>query len=295
MQSFMSDLISTSAGNEHLDIPSADIYWFAGSTDATSVCDITYFGGIIYSGGTILGNCSNTYLSADQAGRGDHYGDMVDTARAWLTTYSAPVAGPYIETEDGLLGETGKREILPQEWNWAVWSTLTHGSRMLLYFGTTSNFGSVSTFGFSKNILSGASISMFNQAPATHALIKNVAPILNSPFALNYASVTPAGYVFPTSHLSLTNGIDLMAKWYTGGAYSNSSGTFGTGFYIFATMRGSESQSSVSATFTLNGTAGETIPVVGEGRNVVMSGNSFTDTFGYPNAVVHIYGPISYP
>jgi hypothetical protein len=283
MNYVMGSPISTSVGNVHLNLPGNDLYWFAGS----GVSGIQYEGGLIYLN-------SSRGATADQMARGSNYGDMVDTMRTWLTTSPgnpAPICAPYIETEDGLVG-TGSRRILPQEWNWADWSTIIHGARCILYFGTTSNFGAGSTFGFETGVLSGASISMYNQAIATHTLVKNLAPIINSPFVLNYASVSPVGYTFPTMNIAWNNGIEIMAKWYNGGSYSNSTGTFGNGFYIFTDVRGSESQSNISATFTIANTGKTSVPVVGEGRSVTVTngGTQFTDTFA--NAyTVHIYGP----
>jgi chitodextrinase len=275
-----SDLISTSIGNVHLNIPSADIYWFAGSTDSN----------IQYSGGMVYGLGANA--TADQMARGSNYGDMVDQMRAWVATYPAPNGGPYIETEDGLLNHSdpgGVREITPPEFNWAAWSSIVHGARWLLYFSTTSNYGSGSTFGFSTSILSGQSISMYNQAIATNTLVKNVAPIINAPFALNYASVTPAGYTFPTPHLVFDNGIDIMAKYYTGGNFNNSAGNFSNGYYIFSTVRGSETQTNIHATFTIANTGATTATVVNENRTLpITNGTTFTDTFANASTV-HIY------
>ena len=156
-------------GGNRLNIPSDDIYWFACST--TSFCQ-DYTGKITYG--------LSTNATSDQLARGSNYGDMVDQMRGWLTSpaQSAPNC-PYIETEDGLVG-TGSHEINPPEFNWAVWSTIVHGARCILYFGTTSNFGSVPTFGFSQSILPGQTISMYNQAKATNTLIKNLAP-MNTP------------------------------------------------------------------------------------------------------------------
>ena len=275
----MSSLISTSVGNRHLDIPTDDIYWFAASHDPTGWWQQ-------YVGPPMLG--VSAPATKDQMARGDHYGDMVDQMRPWVATYSAPIA-PYIETEDGLIDSSPSPEILPQEFNWAAWSTIVHGARMLIYFGTTSHYGTQSTFGFGQNILPGASISMFNQAIALHTLVKNLAPIINSPFALSYASVTPVGYVFPTfKNYSLTNGIDIMAKWYTGGTYTNSTGTFNNGFYIFTTVRGSELQTNIRATVTIADANATTAMVVGEGRSIPISNRQFTDTFA--NAyTTHIY------
>lgn len=268
MQAFMSDAIDT-AGNAHLNIPGDDIYWFAGS-QLSGVGSVPYICGLVYNtGGT---------PTADQCARGCHYGDMVDFMRAWLTVNPAPVIAPYIETEDGLVA--GGIEITPPEFNWAVWSTIVHGARGLLYFGTTSNFGSGNTFGFSQSILSGQSISMYNQAKATNALVTQLAPVINSPFADYYFSVTP----FPSvlSLTSLDSGIDAMAKYYASG------GSLANGYYIFATTRASETDVNISATFTTADGYSGAVTVFGESRTVTATGGVFSDVFA-TGATVHIY------
>ena len=196
--------------------------------------------------------------------------------------------GAYIENSDGLYTPTGVRVINPPELNWAVWSQIIHGVRWLIYFGTTNNHRATATFGFPKTIYGGQSISTYNQVKATNGLIRNLARIINSPFALNYASVSPAGYTFPTLHLVLDNGIEIMCKWYLGGIYTNSSGTFPNGFYIFADVRGSVSQVNISATFTVNDPVATSVNVVGEGRSIPIVGGQFTDTFATAYTV-HIY------
>jgi len=274
----MTDTVSCETGMPaslpHINLVSADIYWFAGSTGDA----LPHQCALIYG----LGSDA----TADQMARGSNYGDMIDQMRGWLITYPAP-CGAYIETEDALFGPPD-REILPQEWNWAVWSQIVHGARWILNFGTTSNFGSQATFGFSETVLSGASVSMFDQATATNALIADLAPVINSPFALGYASVTPAGYTFPVAHLVLDNGIEVMAKYYTGGTYSNSAGTFHNGFYVFACVRGSAAQTGITATFTTTGGYSGPVTVMNESRTVTASGGVFTDTFATAYDV-HIY------
>jgi hypothetical protein len=296
-------------GTVTANIPSLDIYWFAMSSSSSGLTEC----GTIYGIGG--GSCST-----DQINRGDHYGDMVDDMRSsWLTSpaVNAPIFSPDIENQDGLW--TGGREILPQEFNWAVWNTLVHGARGISYFGTTvdgidPDAGSEGTFGFSTSVLSGAVIPQFNptsltatmyhQVTITDSMINALAPILNSPFAIGYASISPAGYVYPTyigtGSSSLVNGIDLSSHWYNGGTYANSIGTFVNGFYLLSTLRGSETQSSVSATVTTHDSNcnGKTVTVVNESRTLTESGSAgtctFTDTFGYPNNLVHIY-EIPYP
>lgn len=270
MNADMSSPISTPYGNVHLNIPGADIYWFAGST-------VTGGGGVPYEGQVMYG--TSAVLTADQCARGCHYGDMVDSMRQWVTTYPAPIIAPYIETEDGLVG-TGSREITPPELNWAVWSTIIHGVRGILYFGTTSNFGSGPTFGFSQSILPGQSISMYNQVKATNGLIKQLAPVINSPAALGYVNVTPPPVVL--SATTADSGIETMAKYYTSG------GTLSNGFYIFSDTRDSETATNIPATFTTAGNYTGPVTVVNESRTVAASSGVFADTFAN-GATVHIY------
>jgi hypothetical protein len=268
--SSMQDTMSCTSGipqGRHLDIPTADIYWFAGQhTDG-----LPYECGLIYN---VRGNCTT-----DQMARGSNYGDMVDQMRQW-TNGDAPTA-PYIETGDGLVG-LGEVDITPPELNWAVWSTLIHGARWVLYFGTTSDEGCGATFGFCTNVLPGQTISDYQQAAATNAQVESLAPILNSPFALNYASVTPAGYVFPTPHVVLDTGIDISTHYYTNGA------PLANGFYIFATPRGSEAQTNINATFTTADGYTGPVTVVGENRTVQATNGIFADTFA-DGSTVHIY------
>ena len=275
-------------GGKHLNIATDDLYYFAGSGNS----DIQYTGGNVENnGGT---------ATAAQMARGSNYGDMVDIMRGWLQSpaQDAPIA-PYIETEDGLLTGPGVREITPPELNWAVWSTILHGARMVIYFGTTSNYGSESTFGFSQSTLPGQSVSMYTQGQDTNKLVENLAPIINSPFALNYGSVTPAGYTFPSENLgwNSTSGIDVMTKYYTGGSFTNSSGTFGNGFYIIASPRAAETATNIAATFTIPGSYSGPVNVIDSSTGAPttstlnVSNHKITDTFAHAYDT-QIIGPI---
>ena len=284
MQSAMT-CTSGMPGGRHLDVPTADIYWFAGSNQSFSQ---TYWAKI-YTGGAAG--------TVDELSRASNYGDMVDTMRSWVTTNPAPNA-PYIESDNGLAG-TGERKILPGELNWAAWDTIVHGARFLNYFSATTDDGLGSTDGFDPTIQGGQSISTYNQAKATNTLVGNLARIINSPFALGYASDNLGGYVFPTRHIVWDNGLDISTHYYTGGSFTNSSGTFGNGFYIFASVRGSESQTNVKATFTLpsGDSASGSIPYIcacsptQSTGTVTVNNHQFTDTFAKATDV-HIYGPL---
>lgn len=272
----------------HLNIPADDLYYFAGSATANGQ----------YQGGHVQMDNGGTATVAQMA-RGTNYGDMVDIMRHdWLAVSpasAAPIIAPYIETEDGLLTDSGTREILPAELNWAAWATIIHGARGLLYFGTTSNFGTGGTFGFSPAPLPGQSISVYAQGKNTNTLVTNLAQIINSPFALGYVTVSPAAYNFPVPlvmdgarHGWATTGIDVMAKYYTGGAFTNAAGTFGNGFYVFACYRGAETDTNIPATFTVAGGYSGPVHAVnadgggaayGTAYTLTATGGQFTDTF----------------
>lgn len=259
------------ATTRHIDIVSVDKYWFAGSPAATDQSQ----GAQIYGLGS---------MTTDQMARGTNYGDMIDIMRGWQAgNFPAPIF-QFIENDDGLLTDAGARSITSQEINWAVWGSIIHGCRFIGYFyGGSGGFPG----GFDQAIQSGQTISRYNQAKATNLQVKQLARIINAPFALGYVTASPAGYSFPTALLVIQNGIDLMVKYYTGGTYTNALGTFVNGFYIFATTRNSETNTNISATFTITGGAAS-VTVIGESRSISVSGGQFTDTFA--NAwTVHIY------
>jgi hypothetical protein len=284
MQSIMSCTSGMPDGT-HPDISSSDAYWFAGANLPNGPVN-----------SNVAGFCRELYGSQcsgtpDQLGRGSNYGDAIDAERAW-GNYPAAV---YIET--GSADGTSSYSIKPAEFNWAAWDTIIHGARMLLYFYSGS---APSTAGFPTTSVGGT--TMAAQGAATDGLVQNLAPIINSPFALNFATNNAGGYVFPTEHLVLDNGLDMSVHYYTGSPFTNSAGTFSPGFYIIVAPRGSESQTMPQTyTFTLpttDSTPTGTIqdvcacsPTQSTGSvNYNSSTHSFTDTFKKVSDV-HIIGP----
>ena len=294
-QMSMQQIMTCTSGmpdGRHVDIATDDVYWFAGQnvSDAEQ-----YYCGVIYRQ---AGSCT-----AAQTAEASHYGDMVDTMRQWVNGNlrgaegRAPVA-PYIETDDGLV--EGGQPIKPTELNWAVWDTIVHGARMIFYFGNTSDNGTGNNgqFGFSNRVQSGQTVSDAAQATHTNTLVENLAPIINSPFADGYASARNGGYTFPTPDRLLGTGsqMDVMAKYYSGAAFSNSSGKFRGGFYIFATPRGEETGTNIRAIFRIKGNNSGRVHYVcacsprQSSGSVPVSHHRFTDTFAKATDV-HIYGP----
>ena len=260
MQQVFEMTFSTSWGTMRCNIPGADKYWFATINIGSSQNDASAIEMGVSREGT-----------PDLMARGTNYGDQIDLMREWAVSagYPAPVWPAYIECDDGLLGSQGGVVIQPAQMNWAVWSTLIHGARAICYFSAASDDGWTPSYGFATTIQSGQVISIYTQGKNTNALVQNLARILNSPAAVNYVTVSPAAYNFGQIPLVSVQygrngwgvtGIDVMAKYYTGGSFTNSQGTFGNGFYIFATYRGSQTATDISATFTVAGGTRERSP-----------------------------------
>lgn len=249
MQSVCSTAISTSFGSVHINIPTADIYWFAAQNDA-----------VIAAQGYQVATGTNGTATAAQMARGSNYGDMVDVFRSWTATYPAPLSSPYIENGEGLLTDAGIQLIKPAEMNQAAWMSIIHGARWLVYFGTTpgSLNSAQNTFGFSQAVQPGQSVSIYAQAKSTNTLVANLAAIINSPFTIGYVNVNPPAYAFPVAispgHWWNVTGVDVMVKHYTGGPFTISSGpgagTWSNGNYIFASYRGNATDANVGVSFS---------------------------------------------
>jgi hypothetical protein len=248
----LSNLITTPNGtNRHIDAHSTDLYWFAGA-------EAPFWRSV---GGDLYGLGRDA--TSDEMSRGSNYGFMVDWARSYQTTYSIPIfqfvetGGPY--TED----TSASNYITPPELNWAVWSSIIHGARGIIYFNHTfagpgDSFDNVAD-PYYQTVQPGQTISIYDQVKATDALVEQLAPVLNSPTALGYVTVSPTPTTF--------NGIETMAKDYNGQ------------FYIFADTRDSETQTNIPATFTINDPNATSVTVVNENRTIPVTNGVFTDTF----------------
>ena len=210
----------------HIDISSSDLYWFAGAhANVSWVMD----GGAQIAMGGQFTTQQHRNITSDEAARGSNYGDQVDMMRiAQSTGFPAPVTafvengGPYTENS------TAVTYITPPELNWAVWSSLIHGAQQIIYFN--HSFGgpgfSFDNIGSSYYDVSqpGQTISIYDQMNATNALIAQMAPVLNSPYALNYVSVNGPHWSFETLSQPI-GGLEVMARNYN------------DDFYIFADTR----------------------------------------------------------
>src|SRR5262249_40676281 len=145
----------------------------------------------------------------DQTRRATNYGLLINNQRAGASLGNTPVfafienGGPYAENT------TAASYITPPELNAAVWASIIAGARGIIYFnhcfggpanGSQDNFANA----YFRRVQSGQTISIYNQAKATNALVKQLAPVINSPSAVGYVTVNPAAGQFA--------GFDTMAK-----------------------------------------------------------------------------------
>jgi len=278
------------ASTRTYNLNSVDIYWFTSSRA---------------SNGGWSSNFSSEYpqsATTANACRGSNYGDIVDQIRAFQSVSNGGAPAPItviIENGQPFTGETtAANYIRAEEINWAAWSSIIHGARLICYFdhsfsgpGTADNNLSDNPSNFYKTTQNGSSVTVYNQVKATDALINQLAPVINSPFALGFASVSPNGYTYPTptggfdatfgyAQQNIQNGIELCTHYYNRGASADYK------FYLFATTRNAKTDTSISATFTV--ASGSVATVINESRTINIVAGQFTDVFAHAYDV-HIY------
>jgi hypothetical protein len=228
--------------------------WFAGATVSANQT----------KAGQILGLPGAA--TSSQMRRGSLYGDMIDCERSWSNgsnsgschswapAFGTPVLNastPLIAmVEDGTGDISGNSNaITPAEMNWAAWSSIIHGARVLEW-----DSGLPST-----TIQSGQVISPYDQAADIGAMIWKMALIIQMPLVAatgthqSYVqSTSPAlGYDWPNySNNWLNDGIEVSTRCFNCQLAGTSALWFPSGFYIFAATRYSET--APSATFPLN-------------------------------------------
>jgi hypothetical protein len=224
--------------NEFQDFTSTDVYWY---TDPDAC--------LASQGGRLLG--VNRNLSNAECHRASNYGVQVDKVRR-LAGYDTPIWS-YVEL--GNPWSSGGAQISPDQAAAAVWSSLIHGARGIVYFN--HSFGGSCQ---SQHILRDPCYSaMRSRITAVNAQVTRLAPVLNAP---RVDGLTTA-----------TGGVDTLTKW------SNGS------LYVFA---GAQAAASTTARFALPCVGNATVTVIDENRTIPMSGGSFSDTFANDTSY-HLY------
>ncbi len=228
--------------NQFQDVVSADNYWF---TDP-NICGPS-------EGGRLLG-AGTRALTAPECRRAANYGATVDRVRDLVRPRGSKPVWAIVEVGQPFT-DSSVRSIRPAQVSAAVWSAIIHGARGIVYFA--HNFGGRC---ITQNALRGSCGKSIQRTVAeTDRRIGALAPVLNAPFADGYVTVT--------------RGIDTMAKYTTGS------------YYIFAGSRGAH---AATATFGLACADAAVATVVDENRTIRIVDGSFSDTFATANSV-HIY------
>jgi len=234
--------------NGYQQTVSDDLYWFT-TPSATESCAHFYL----------------VHCTGGEARRGSNYGSAIDAIRAFEHPAGSEPIWAFVENGWPFTHE--RRAITPADMNWAIWSSIIHGARGIIYFNHSFSGPAQSDNNFENSHFTSTGIT--GQAKATDSLIRSLAPVLNDDTAVNYVTARPAPSAF--------GGIESMAKYHD------------AQFYIFADTRDAGRKSrNVHATFHLSGSSAVSVTVVNENRTIQVVKGTFTDTFA-TGTTVHIY------
>jgi hypothetical protein len=226
--------------NGYQDVVSADNYWF---TDP-NICGAS-------EGGQIFGGRALTQAECRLAA---NYGWTIDRLRSLVTPAGSQPVWAFVEVGHPA-SESFAPTITGPQIRAAVWSSLIHGARGVIYFN--HNFGGNC---LSQHVLRDRCGEPVRSAVTeVNTQIASLAPVLNAPFL---DGVTAAD-----------DSIDHMTKLHDGRVY------------VFA---GSAQAAAHEVTITNNCVVGGEVSVIGEGRTIAVNEGRFTDRFADGNAV-HIY------
>lgn len=227
--------------NDFQDVVSVDGYWF---TDP-NICSA-------WEGGNLL--AAGRALSDSRCRNAANYGANVDRVRALVNPVGSKPVWNFVEVGHPA-SEDWAPTITGPQIRAAVWSSIIHGARGIIYFN--HNFGGTCQ---SQHVLRDDCGATVRPAVATlNSQINQLAPVLNS------ATLDGA--------LTVSAGVDATVKAYDGALY---------------VIAGASNATSKVATFTLTCASGGTATVINEGRSLPVVAGSFRDTFTDGNAV-HIY------
>lgn len=229
--------------NEFQDVVSADNYWF---TDPY-ICGSSEGGGVFAAGAA---------LTPEKCRLAANYGWTVDRVRSLVQPALSKPVWAFVEVGHPFTDPTAPT-ISGPEIRAAVWSSLIHGARGIVYFN--HNFGGPC---LSQHVLREACGDAVRPwVTDVNAQITRLAPVLNSPFLDNALSHGP--------------GVSAAVKVYGGSLY---------------VLAGSAQAGQQDALFQLNCLAGtdSAVAVLDENRSVTMTKGAFSDHFADGNAV-HLY------
>ena len=228
--------------NEFQDVVSADNYWF---TDR-DLCVPSQGGVLLATGGKPL-KPWRCHSAANYGRTVDRLRDLVEPPGSRPVWAFVEVGHPFRDSR--------WPSIKPAEVSAAVWSSLVHGARGIVYFN--HSFGGPAQTQHALREPAYADVRM--EVAKTNSRIRQLAPVLNAPFVERFTS-TPAA-------------VDTMTK------------RSGGHFYVFAASRAGDAQ---VAAFHVPCAGRVRVTVLDENRTLPMLDGSFEDSFADGNAV-HIY------
>ncbi|SNS67373.1 hypothetical protein SAMN04488107_3360 [Geodermatophilus saharensis] len=227
--------------NQFQDVVSADAYWY---TDA-NVCSPT-------EGGALLGAPST--LPDSECHRAANYGLTVDHVRSLVRPAGAKPVWAFVELGHPF-SEDDWPTITPEQVRAAVWSSLIHGARGIVYFN--HSFGGPCA---TQHVLREDCYADTRETVTRlNNQITRLAPVLNAPFVDDMTTADGS--------------VDFMTK------YADES------VYVFAAAT---DQSGGEATFSVRCFDDTQVTVVDESRSLDMVDGRFTDDFVNGEAV-HLY------
>ncbi|MDQ0925751.1 hypothetical protein QF038_004259 [Pseudarthrobacter sp. W1I19] len=228
--------------NGYQDVVSADNYWF---TDPYICSHVE--GGAVFAEGRDLSDA--------ECRTGAHYGWTVDRVRSLVQPAGSKPVWAFVEVGHPF-SESDSLTISPAQLRSAVWSSLIHGARGIVYFN--HNFGGQCQ---SQHVLRDeCGTAIRPTVTAVNNLITKLAPVLNSD------SIT--GLVTASS-----KDIEYSVKASMGH------------FYVFAASTRPGPQ---TVTFSVACGRPNQAEVLDENRSVAVANHAFADTFSDADAV-HIY------
>lgn len=226
--------------NDYQDIVSADNYWF---TDP-NIC-------VESEGGTLLKEPRE--LKTSECRRASNYGWTVERLRSLVSPLGTKPVWSFVEVGHPST-EPDAPTITGPQIRAAVWSSIIHGARGIIYFNH-SFAGSCP----SHHVLRDCGNNLRAEVAALNQQVFLLAPVLNSPFLDGALASSPD--------------IDAAVKVHSGDLY---------------VLAGTTGSAAPQATFSLQCTRDGDAEVVGEDRSVTVRNGRFTDSFAGADDV-HIY------
>ncbi|MET4538953.1 hypothetical protein ABIE37_000708 [Arthrobacter bambusae] len=222
------------------DVVSADNYWF---TDP-NICGQG-------EGGAIVGYTRD--LTKEECRLAANYGWTIDRLRNLQDPATRIPVWAFVENGHPSGDVANTSTITGPELRAAVWSSLIHGARGIIYFN--HNFGGEC---LTQHVIRDCGKDIVPTLTAVNRQISGLAPVLNAPFLDNATTATGP--------------VDFTTKLHDGKAY------------VFA---GANKKAGGEASFKVR-CGGSTAVVLDENRTIPVVDGTFTDTFADGNAV-HLY------